>query len=62
MDGTTTITFPNEGKCKISTEILSKWIIDDINVIRNTVFCTLDDNSVFSMDLSDYVKIFGHNE
>ena len=62
MDGTTTIIFPNEGEYNISTEILSKWIIDDITVIGNTVFCTLDDNRVFSMELSDYVKIFDHNE
>jgi hypothetical protein len=53
----TRITFPNLGEDEISTDVVSKWIIESTTIIGDTIFCKAHETH-FSMSTKDYNKIF----
>lgn len=52
------VTLPNIGFERIPISIIKDWDIIKTKKIGNTIFCKFDDNSMISIDVEDYNKIF----
>ena len=51
------LTLPNLGEVIITSSVVSKWNIDETNIIGDTVFCKTK-GSTFSMSIEEYNKVF----
>lgn len=52
------VTLPNIGYERIPVSVIKEWDLKSTSTYGDTIFCKFEDNSMISMNVEDYNKIF----